>query len=452
MTNITTRTLDALKPTQREQFIRDNKLAGFGVRVSPKGKITFIAEGRIKGAGTRRKTLGTYPAMEVEEARFLARLLIRQMQQGVDPVKAAKAKAHKEQSLSKSVEGIFLDYLRVRTLKPKTEKDYRNTFYLVFDDWKDRPARDITRSDAQELFFETRDNRGLAMAGLAFRIISAVFNMAKADEVAGERLIKENPVDVLKDKRIDRKVDRRKRYLSDAEIAKFVELFHDALNFYEREPHGVTRQGGNYVMLLLATGLRKSEALALKWIDVDWTARHFVVHNTKNGTDHYVPLSSLISHVLLLQRQYLDKEKNESRRDSVWVFPNRYGTGHMTEPKSQLARIKEATGLEFSFHDLRRTFAQHAHLHGIEHPLIQRALNHKTGSITDQYISTQIETLRPVFEAVADGYHTYYDPDWKTREAADAAYNAAIERGDIKPEAVKRDVEFLDYSSPEGGL
>ena len=31
-----------------------------------------------------------------------------------------------------------------------------------------------------------------------------------------------------------------------------------------------------------------------------------------------------------------------------------------------------------------------------------------------QYIITQVETLRPAFQAVAEGYREYYDPDWRT--------------------------------------
>jgi hypothetical protein len=30
-----------------------------------------------------------------------------------------------------------------------------------------------------------------------------------------------------------------------------------------------------------------------------------------------------------------------------------------------------------------------------------------------QYITSQIETRSPVFQAVADGYHQYYDPGWE---------------------------------------
>ena len=45
--------------------------------------------------------------------------------------------------------------------------------------------------------------------------------------------------------------------------------------------------------------------------------------------------------------------------------------------------------------------------------LIKRALNHKSKDVTEGYIITQIKTLRPVFDAVAGGYHEYYDPGWK---------------------------------------
>jgi integrase len=139
---------------------------------------------------------------------------------------------------------------------------------------------------------------------------------------------------------------------------------------------------------------------------VDWHKETFLVRDTKNGSNHHVPMSSLT--------KWLLRKQQEVSRDSEWVFPARYGTNHMTEPKSQLRRIKAATELSFSLHDLRRTFATHANAQGVEYENIRRALNHKSGgSVTSQYIISQIETLRPVFQAVADGYHQYYDPGWE---------------------------------------
>jgi hypothetical protein len=59
--------------------------------------------------------------------------------------------------------------------------------------------REIKRQGFEEGFADYRDNRGLATATKAFRIISAVFTYTKEDEVNGERLITENSVDVLKE-------------------------------------------------------------------------------------------------------------------------------------------------------------------------------------------------------------------------------------------------------------
>ena len=91
-----------------------------------------------------------------------------------------------------------------------------------------------------------------------------------ADEVNGERLITENPVDVLKQKGIKRSIKKREGYLEDRDISKLITFFHDAKDWPETPAHGVTNQGINYIMLLMATGLRKSEALSLQWGDVDW--------------------------------------------------------------------------------------------------------------------------------------------------------------------------------------
>ena len=170
--------------------------------------------------------------------------------------------------------------------------------------------------------------------------------------------------------------------------------------------HGVTKQGIHYVMLLMTTGLRRAEAFGLMWEDVDFDRKLFKVRDTKNGTDHVIPMSTSVEWTMKQQKEYVG--------DTPWVFPAATGDGHMTEPRSQLTRMKTATGLDFSFHDLRRTFATHAQAQGMDYELIRRALNHKSGGgITSQYIITQVETLRPVFQAVADGYHTYHDPSWQ---------------------------------------
>lgn len=53
--------------------------------------------------------------------------------------------------------------------------------------------------------------------------------------------------------------------------------------------------------------------------------------------------------------------------------------------------------------------------------MIKRALNHKSGDVTDGYIISRVRELRPVFDTVSKGYHDYYDPDWRNDEKIEKA-------------------------------
>ena len=407
--NITNRLIDGLTPGDTDYFIRDDRIRGFGLKVSPAGRVSFIAEGRIRNGSksrSRRITLGTHPALSVAQARELAVQQLSLMQQGVDPVVALQQAREHEQSLSQSLDDIFEAFLRARDHKPKTRVDYINTVKLVFTDWLGQPIRDISRREVQDRFLKIKEERGEASANKAMRILSAIMNYAKAEDVGSERLITENPCQVLLERRIIRRLPRRERYLTDSEIDKLIHFHRTVMDWPDGRKFGVTKQGIHYVMLLMTTGLRRAEGFGLMWDDMDFDRRLFKVRDTKNGSDHVIPMSTSVEWTLKQQRELVG--------DKPWVFPAATGDGHMTEPRSQLTRIKAATGLDFSFHDLRRTFATHAQAQGMDYELIRRALNHSSGGgVTSQYIITQVETLRPVFQAVADGYHTYHDPTWR---------------------------------------
>jgi len=417
MVRITTKFVTSLTPSKGDKFYRDETLIGFGVKFTPKGRKSFIAEGRVRGGKTRRITLGQFPAQSVSEARKKARLSIQMMQDGLDPKAEREAAKRREVATSKTLQDVFEEYITTKDLKAKTEYDYRNTLKTVYEGWEDKPIREITRKDCEDAFVKARTLRGLPTATKANRIISAVFRFAMADEIGGERLLKENPATVIKARGYVTRIKPRNKFLTDIEISKLIHFWLTEKDWPSPSGHGVTEQGINYVMLLLCSGLRRGEALRLRWEDVDESRKHFVIHDTKNGTDHYVPISKVISQIL--ERQKADLAKN-GKEDCIWVFPSRLKEGHMTEPKSQLDKICTATGVKFRLHDLRRTFATHAQANGAAFELIKKALNHKSQSVTEGYIITQTDTLRPVFDAVADGYHNYYDPDWKIDKLSEA--------------------------------
>ncbi|MGJ8478134.1 Arm DNA-binding domain-containing protein [Sphingobium yanoikuyae] len=76
------RTIDALERSERDQFLWDENLSGFGLKVTPAGGKVFIFQYRLGGRGTKTKrwTIGRYgapwtPAKAREEAERLSILV-----------------------------------------------------------------------------------------------------------------------------------------------------------------------------------------------------------------------------------------------------------------------------------------------------------------------------------------------------------------------------------------
>ena len=74
MPNLTKEAIDRLKPLpDRDVFVWDDKLAGFGIRVKPSGAKSFLIQYRNKHGRSRRLTVGRYGVKTPEEARRRAR-------------------------------------------------------------------------------------------------------------------------------------------------------------------------------------------------------------------------------------------------------------------------------------------------------------------------------------------------------------------------------------------
>jgi len=68
---ITKRSVDALQPKDREEFLWDTDLRGFGVKVTPKGAKTYLVQYRMAGrsTSTSRWTIGRHGAWSPTSAR-----------------------------------------------------------------------------------------------------------------------------------------------------------------------------------------------------------------------------------------------------------------------------------------------------------------------------------------------------------------------------------------------
>ena len=152
------------------------------------------------------------------------------------------------------------------------------------------------------------------------------------------------------------------------------------------------RAGYSAIILMIETGLRVGEALALRWQDVQLTRKRIYVRNTvvrlanrkqsfvqdsvkSESSRRTVPLTP--EAIRLLERLY-ERRKNE------WVFTNRDGERLSYEALRYQTRIAcQEAGIEYrGEHVFRHTFATNCYHKGIDVKILSRLLGHADVNIT----------------------------------------------------------------------
>ena len=126
------------------------------------------------------------------------------------------------------------------------------------------------------------------------------------------------------------------------------------------------------------TGARSSETRNLQWADVDFKDRNFSLTDTKNRVPVTLPLPDHISTLL----------RERSQTEGA-LFPPRF------DPRKSIQRVIDGSGVEFSPHDLRRTFITIAESLDLSAYTIKSLVNHKmTGDVTAGYVIQTPERLK----------------------------------------------------------
>jgi integrase len=358
---------------------------GLGLRVTASGVKSFILQRRIKGQ-EKRKTIGRYPELSATAAREKAEKLNGLIAKGDDPIALAK-RAKLEAT---TLEQAFEAYFKHKQLKPGTVTDMRRALTETFSDWQGISICKITRSKVERLYRE-RVARSTARTNLAFRYLRSVFNLAMVRYRDSEEkaILVDNPVSILSEGKLWHKVSRRRTVLTPEDLKVWVPAVMRLGETPERE-RGMgklmptLRHGRVYRDLLLfyaLTGCRRSEALNLTKDDVDLKKGFVTFRDTKNHTDHRLPLTPYLTHLLKLRI-------SETPTGSEWVFASPHDGAQLSNPRTVLGRIAKETGLKFTFHDLRRLAATSLERSGVPAYTIKAILNHATESrdVTGGYI------------------------------------------------------------------
>ena len=371
----------AKAPATGQAFIWDTEIKGYGLRVTAGGGKSFIVQKRI-GGKDRRVTLGRYPEITAEQARKLALAHIGEIASGGDPI---AAKATKEVQ-AKTLREVIADYLDMGTVKASTAKDLQGTLNIHCAAWMNKPVTKITRDMVAKLHAklgkEPNPKTGgtkMATANKVARYLKLLLNFTQEQYRTGDDLpiIASNPTAVLKKRMY--KVQRRTGHLEPHQIGAWWQATGELQD-----------SARDYLRTMLLTGLRSSEAINMKWADVDLEGRAFTVRSTKNGTDHSLPMGEWLTAMIAARP-----------RHSQHVFSSE--RGRPTNRRSGIDRAAELSGLDIQKHDLRRTFITVADAVDAPYFVLKALANHKSGSggdVTAGYIQTSIERLRKPVQAI----------------------------------------------------
>lgn len=390
---LTKAVVDRISPPAAAQpeYYRDTQLTGFALRVTPKGVKSFIVETRIKGK-VKRKTLGRYGPMTVEQARKSAQKFLGQVAGGADPITEAQVDADRRITLQE----VFDAYLVVRKdLKPSTIHDYRRHLSESFADWCDRPLATISK-EAVARRHQKLGERSPARANNAMRVLRALFNFARGqyEDADGNSLFPENPVDRLSHTRGWYRIERRRTLIKKSQLPAWFEAVF-ALKADPEDHHA--NAVADLLLLLLFTGLRRSEGMRLRWDAVDLADRTLTISDTKNREPLTLPLSDFVHDLLKARAEAAGSD------GSPFVFPGSGARGHIQEPRPQMLKVIDHSGVTFTLHDLRRTFVTVAEGLDIPYYALKQLVNHKvSGDVMAGYIVTNVERLRAPMQRIGD--------------------------------------------------
>ncbi|MEO3430534.1 tyrosine-type recombinase/integrase [Pelagibius sp. CAU 1746] len=391
MARLTKRTVEALPTREGDYIVFDDDVSGFGVRVLPSGKKTYMVQYR-NGGRTRRIAIGKHGAVTADQARTRAKELLGAVAGGDNP--AEEISRHRQAPTVATVCDRFLrDYVAHRC-KPTTQREYRRSVDLFI-----KPAIgpfkivDVARADIAKLHHKLRDKPYQANRTLG--VLSKMFNLA---EVWGLRPDGSNPC-----RHVEKYKERKRECcLSLEEIANLVRVLDKAEQEGTETPFVVAA-----FKLLILTGCRLSEIQTLKWSYVQ--PPYMMLPESKTGA-RKIPLPEPAQTVL-----------SDLPRDpeNEYVIQGAIEGQHVTDLQKPWRRIRKSAGLDgIRIHDLRHTYASHGVMQGLSIPMMGKLLGHTQIQTTMRYAHFADDPVREAAAQVAGILDRSFAPPAKPTPAA----------------------------------
>ncbi len=376
MPKLTKRTVDAIEPQATEFFIWDESIPGFGLRVMPSGRKSFVVQYRA-GRRPRRMSLGPSTVLTCDQARTRAITIIAAVKNGEDPA-ADRAAKRNAATVSDLAERFDKEHIAVR-LKASTAKEYRgNLKRFILPALGRLAVPEITRADVAKFHHDLRHIP--YQANRCLEVISKMFVLA---EMWGLRPDGSNP------RKHIRKYpeEKRERFLSTAELRRIGDVLR------EMEIEGIELPSAILAArLLILTGCRLGEIMSLKWEYVDFNEHALRLPDSKSGKKTVHLGTPAVECLQAAQRIH----------GNPWVIPGTLTGKPLSDLQPFWQRVRARAGVkDVRIHDLRHTFASTAVASGQGLPMIGKLLGHTQVQTTARYAHLAAEPVKMAADAVA---------------------------------------------------
>lgn len=345
------------------------------VRTDGRGRETWYGRWysggeRIKRAIGPKRPAGSREGLTQAQAE-------RELQRRIETERAAT----RSRMTIEQVGAEYLEHLEhVLERKPTTLSDYRYMLdrHLI-PYFGERPMERIEPAEVNR-FLRAKKQEGLATKTITNHLtfLHGLFRFAIRRGWAAV-----NPVDA---------VDRPRSSGSDPDI-HYLTLEEVEALLVAVEPGYLAETDRTLYLVAATTGLRQGELIALRWQDVDWTARRLRVRRTYTRGQFGKPKSRRSSRSVPLTERAA-KELAAHRKRSAYsadgdlALPHPH-TGHPLDASRLRRRFKDAlerAGVRpVRFHDLRHTFGTHCAAAGVPMRTLQEWMGHRDLKTTEIY-------------------------------------------------------------------
>lgn len=352
---LTKRAIDDLKPGDKDAFFWDADITGLAVKVTPKGKKTFMVQYRPGGRGspTRKIFIGPFGEVTLHKARTEAKRIFGLRAEGRDP--ALERQQAKQRAISNKFADIAADFLAKYASQNRTvDETARILKREILPKWGKRSIHEIGMRDVNDLLDVVVARGSHVMANRTLANLRRLFSWC-----VSRGIITASPCEGIS---APHREKARDRVLSDDEL---IAIFNAA-----------KQMGGAFgaiIQMLILTAQRRNEVSEMTWNELDLNNDIWTIpgSRTKNEKPHFVHLSEQATAVL-----------SSVLNIGAFTFTSNGKTPFSGFSKAK-KRLDELTSVtDWRLHDIRRTVTSGMAQLGIAPHVADKILNHQSGTIS----------------------------------------------------------------------